>query len=133
MLVTVAGVYIIPGQTTDWIRPIAGFYLAGLVDTLSGNLAAGSDDSGYVIIPPNCANVNGSNGAFYGNEAHSVMVGLFLLPITGCTRLAHWTIWKASHLAVVAVDMIADVYLDSMVISDSHIGTRHVATRRCCW
>ena len=51
-----------------------------------------------------------------------VMVGLFLLPVRGCTKVAQWTIWKASHVAVLSVDMLADVYLDSMLISDSHIG-----------
>ena len=120
----VAGVYRPPDAPTDWVRPMAGFYLDTVATQLSGNVAAGSDDSGFVIRPPACGSPAAANGAFAGNEAHGVMVGLFLLPVTGCTALSHWTVWKASHLAVVAVDMIADVYLDSMFIADSHIGTK---------
>ena len=62
--------YHIPDQTTDWVRPIAAFYLAGPVVQLTGNVAAGSDDSGFVVLPPKC----GNESVYANNEAHGVMV-----------------------------------------------------------
>jgi hypothetical protein len=63
-----------PDETTDWVRPIAAFYLDGTVTQLSNNLAAGSADSGFVLHVPSCGDPSSTNGAFAGNEAHAVMV-----------------------------------------------------------
>ncbi len=85
----------------------AGFYLDTIVDQLSGNVVAGSDDSGFVLRAPSCFESRSTDGSFFNNEAHAVMVGVFVLPRSGCVKLGFWTLWKVSHLAVVTVDMLA--------------------------
>jgi hypothetical protein len=122
----VAGVVAAPDETLDWVRPIAAFYVDVVADALQGNVAAGSADSGFVIRAPSCGAAAATSGAYGGNEAHAVLVGVFILPRTpgtqSCLRLHGWTVWLAAHLGVVTVDQTADVHLSDMLISDSHIG-----------
>jgi hypothetical protein len=153
----VASVQPPPDAPTDWVRPMAAFYLDVQPAALTNNLAAGVADSGFVLrvrlpchgvcctvlvllfrshVPitvlfplslchlqvPSCSDPAATNGVLFGNEAHSVLVGVFMLPRSGCAKLAHWSVWKASHIGVLALDMLADVHLDAMFISDSHIG-----------
>jgi hypothetical protein len=61
-----------------------------------------------------------------------VLVGVFLLPRLGCAKLTRWTVWKASHVGVLAVDMVADVYLDSLALADNHIGVWPGIYWGCC-
>lgn len=49
---------------------------------------------------------------------------MFMLPRAGCAQLTGWRVWKASHVAILAVDMLADVHIDGAFVSDSHIGKR---------
>jgi hypothetical protein len=52
------------------------------------------------------------------------MVGLFILSRNSptCNKIVRFTAWKCSHLGIVAVDQLANLVLDSVFVSDNHIG-----------
>ena len=108
-----------PAESTLWVRPFASFYLAVRPLLFTDNVAAGSDDSGIVIVPDFC----GSSPRILRNEVHSSMVGFFILPVGAtCVEMRYLTAWQCSHIGVLTVDQLANLELYNVVVADNHIG-----------
>ena len=119
----VAGNYRFPGETLDWIRPFAGFYIdTASVLSLSGNVVGGTADSAFVFRPDLCTSTTFSP-VILNNEAHSALVGAFILSYgTSCVQLTRFRAWKIAHVAVLTVDQTSNMQLSNIYTSDSHIG-----------
>jgi hypothetical protein len=118
-----------PKESTAWVRPFAAFLLEVPSLELSGNLAAGSTDSGFVMRPTTAPCVKGASGLppKESNEAVGCLTAFFLLKACGgicneCAQFRGATIWKSAHAAVVTVDQTANMRIDSLVLSDNHVG-----------
>jgi len=119
----VAGVRRYSGETTDFVVPIAGFYLNAPVKKLSLNVVSGSDDTAYVLQGDLCT-VNPSDLSVFDNEAVASVMGFFLITAFSheCVQLNRALAWKISHIAFFTTDQTANVVLRGVVSSDSHIG-----------
>lgn len=125
----VAGVFRTPSDSHHWIEPRAGFYINVRPTEIRGNVVGGSYDTGYTLRPTACLVPSASveDDPIVDNEAHAVMIGVFLLSTPGsreswCRQLTRFTVWKASHLGIFTIDQTAHMRLDNVTVSDSHIG-----------
>jgi hypothetical protein len=84
----VASVVAAADETTDWVRPIAAFYVDTVIDKLAHNLAAGSADSGFVLRVPSCFQASSVDGSYAGNEVPPACLPAGRLPPARCTRRA---------------------------------------------
>ena len=100
----VMGTYRSPDDPTTWIRPFASYFISTLPSSFSGNVAAGSGDTGIVLPAMNCSSASAAVG---NNEAHSALVGVFILSLPfDCARVTGVTVWKCAHIGVVTVDQV---------------------------
>lgn len=137
-----------PG-TTQWAWPTAAFFIdAPYVARAWGNVAAGSNDAGFTYHPELSCGASavataaagfpalGNAPQWSNNEAIATLVGVFALPTAapasfvsaGGTlrycglRVGGFSVAKAAHIGVVAVDGIADLALVDSVVAECHIG-----------
>ncbi|CAE7562181.1 PKHD1L1, partial [Symbiodinium sp. KB8] len=112
------------GTSSSWIFPFAGMYLFSRVASLQGNLVAASDDAGFTLRPPLCGGVG---EVVRDNEAHSVLIGAFLIGAhvnerVQCQAFSDFTVWKAAHMGVFTTDQTSHMRISRVVVSDSHVG-----------
>ena len=136
-----------PG-TTLWTNPASAFLIdAPTVAALQGNAVAGSADAAYTLHPEVTCGTSAAAAAAAGfppaatlapttgaNEALSVLIGVFILPTRArsppggptfpwCgTRLAGFTVAKAAHIGILAVDGLSDIAVLGGGVYESHIG-----------
>lgn len=135
----ISGVYQSPEinapDTTLWVSPVSGIYLhSNKIKSLKGNLVTGSVDTGIALRAAVCpadysarkiANKSNLHQSYMSdNEVHSTLVGVFFLGTrTQCALFNGFTVWKAAHIGLVAVDAIAPKFIVSDVaVIDAHIG-----------
>jgi len=117
-----------PEDPDDWLITYASFYLAAKQTWVTGNVASGSQDTGFMIVADDCG-----QETVRSNEVVGAVIGVYMWPEMGaggtggttgnqCKALNKWTIWKAAHFGVLVVDTGADMQLNSVTVSDSHIG-----------
>ena len=75
----------------------AAFEILSSPDTvLRDNAAAGSERAGYRVDGVKCSTA--ADGAWRGNTAHSVLIGVVSLPedgLTGCSAVVGFYVWRA--------------------------------------
>jgi len=99
---------------------------------LRGNVAAGSADSGFVLRPQMKSCEKGATASSFlhesqMNEAVACVTGFFVLracesTCNECAQVRGGIIWKSSHAGIVTVDQSANMRLETLVLSDNHIG-----------
>jgi len=116
----IAGNFRSPDDPYDWVRPFGGFTIdTANFASISNNVVGGTQDAGYVVRLKSCS----STPVFTGNEAHSALIGAFLLPMTGtCIQLTDFVAWKCAHIGILTVDQMVQVLVKNVTVSDSHIG-----------
>ena len=134
-----------PG-TTPWIWPTAAFFVdAPFVGAAAGNIVGGAADAGFALhAEPTCASSGpaaaaagfpplGVSPQWMSNEVHGAVVGVFLLPntppATGAgrgtwcgLRAGGFTVFKAAHIGILAIDSAADIALVNVTVVDAHVG-----------
>ncbi|CAE7614256.1 PKHD1L1, partial [Symbiodinium sp. KB8] len=142
----VAGSHRSPDEVDTWVSPIAAFYIGVPVRSMSNNLAAGSDDAGFVFRPDLCSEAEvqlgtgagasraggagaGTSGgsaathAVHHNEAVGCVIGGWILPRTRtCVSVTDFTAWKNSHIGLFTIDQTANLVVQRAVVADNHIG-----------
>ena len=93
---------------------------------LSGNVVAGSEDTGFTIYPVDeCGTADTASLRVHGNTAYGTLVGMYILDDaagSGC-RMVHSTkVWKNSHIGIVTVDQSKNLKIVSAVVADNHEG-----------
>ncbi len=113
-------------EQATFSRPFAGFFIdtEKLVSMhMRGNVVGGSQDSGFVWKLDTCTLWTARSHTISDNEAHSVLIGAFLLSNgTSCLALTNFKVWKAAHIGILTVDQTSNILLNQVSISDSHIG-----------
>jgi hypothetical protein len=111
-----------PDYTNEWIQPFAGIYIQ-TTDILSvkGNVVSGSQDTGITVRPELCST---ASPVIIDNEVQGAYVGLYILSRSSptCVQLTRFTAWKCAHLGIVTVDQLSNIVLDSVFVSDNHVG-----------
>ncbi len=116
----VAGTYRSPDETSDWVRPIAAFFINARPAQFTDNVAGSSEDAGMVLIPDACGT---ANPTIRRNEVHGAGVGVMLLSVAGtCVEAVGLTVWKCAHIGVLTVDQRANVELSQVIVADNHVG-----------
>jgi len=121
-----------PEESTAWVRQFGAFFLEVRPKELVGNVAAGSTDTGFILRPQLRKCQQGSStmqrlAPEDLNEAVATVTGVFILggceqDCNACAQISGFAIWKSAHTGVITVDQTANVRLDSLLLSDNHIG-----------
>ncbi|CEM30506.1 unnamed protein product [Vitrella brassicaformis CCMP3155] len=124
----VVGTWRDPEETLDWLITYASFYLQSKQAEVSGNIASGSQDTGFLVVADDC----GAVPTVFDNEVVGAIIGAWMWPEHGtggsgptgnqCKVMQRWTIWKAAHVGLLIVDTGADIEVNNVVVADSHIG-----------
>jgi len=116
------GVYRNPQLTASFVRSFAAFHInTNSIVALTGNVAGSSQDAGFIFRSPDACNA--AKPVIRNNEAHSALVGFFVLPSSAaCVQITQSRAWKCAHIGVLSVDQSANVLLSKMVLADNHIG-----------
>eukprot|EP00040_Diaphanoeca_grandis_P004673 m.29668 g.29668 ORF g.29668 m.29668 type:complete len:4542 (+) comp16144_c0_seq1:223-13848(+) len=92
---------------------------------VSGNVAANSEDTGFIMYPVDECGTATDDLRIYNNIAYGNLVGAFLMD-TGisdkCLTLTGFTSWKNAHLGIIAVDQSANLELKDVHVADNHQG-----------
>ncbi|XP_035687262.1 fibrocystin-L-like [Branchiostoma floridae] len=94
-----------------------------LSPVLVGNVVAGSQRSGFRVDGEPCS--GNLAEAWSDNIAHSCMVGVLVFPGDGlkpCSRIAHFTVWKAHDYGIYFQTDTTDVIVEDVVVVDSQVG-----------
>lgn len=112
-----------------FFHPFAAFLLEVPVAELSGNVAAGSTGSGFVIRPSvgSCTANPPVLVEEQLNEAVACVTGFYYLracqgDCEGCALVDGIVAWKNSHVGIITVDQSASMKVQSALMSDNHIG-----------
>jgi hypothetical protein len=112
-----------PDQT-PWVWPQAAVFLNTQPRALANNYVGGAYDAAFTLRADDCA-ASAARSFMRGNEAAGVLIGVFILPTrtaSGCALVTGFTVWKAAHVGILAVDGLGDLTVSSSVVADSHIG-----------
>eukprot|EP00035_Acanthoeca_spectabilis_P007825 m.144226 g.144226 ORF g.144226 m.144226 type:complete len:4359 (-) comp14100_c0_seq10:3061-16137(-) len=109
-----------------WVHPFSAFHIENTyVTSVSGNVAAGAEDTGFTLYPVDSC--TSSNRAIRNNEAYGALVGLFLLDTTSsnqglCRVIDGFKAWKNAHIGVLTVDQSVNIRLQRVHVADNHQG-----------
>jgi len=121
-----------PRESRDWIRQFGSFFLEVRPGELVGNVAAGSTDTGFILRPQLQTCQKGDAGTpklqqDEMNEAVAAMTGMFILSgcqgtCNECAQIHGLVAWKNAHAGIITAEQTANVRLDTVLVSDNHIG-----------
>eukprot|EP00439_Symbiodinium_sp_Y106_P041034 s5458_g5.t1 len=129
----------------NWIRQFGSFFLEVRPGELVGNVAAGSTDTGFILRPQLQTCQKGDAGTpklqqdahecaagseeedDEMNEAVAAMTGMFILSgcqgtCNECAQIHGLVAWKNAHAGIITAEQTANVRLDTVLVSDNHIG-----------
>lgn len=136
-----------PLESTTMIRPFAAYMLEVPLARMTGNVAAGSGDFGFVFVPDvwSCDQGPAAAGTPWEypvgreelNEAVGCVIGFFMknpcqtqrCGRRQCARLRGALAWKNSQIGLVTLENEASVSLDSVAVADNHIGVNLLFSR----
>ena len=100
--------------------PIAAIYMLSFPLLFTNNVVAGANDSALTTYFPSCASPQ-----TWSIEVHSAGTGVWQLPeiALACVQLSGITAWKISHVALYTTDGQANVWINNVVVADSHTAT----------
>ena len=110
-------------DSSCWNHPFAAFMLWNKhMVSVAGNVAAGAEDTGFIMYPLDACNA--TELIIHGNEAYAALVGGFLLDagVSTCRKLVSFKAWKNAHIGIVTVDQSANIVLDGVHVADNHEG-----------
>jgi hypothetical protein len=111
-----------------WNHPFASFHIENMyVASVSGNIAAGGEDTGFLMYPVDSCSTAASRRKIRNNEAYGLLVGAFLLQVntrvqTQCKVLDGMKAWKNAHIGITTVDQSVNIVLQRVHIADNHEG-----------
>eukprot|EP00607_Mallomonas_marina_P005433 CAMPEP_0182439766 /NCGR_PEP_ID=MMETSP1167-20130531/86632_1 /TAXON_ID=2988 /ORGANISM="Mallomonas Sp, Strain CCMP3275" /LENGTH=3836 /DNA_ID=CAMNT_0024633535 /DNA_START=462 /DNA_END=11972 /DNA_ORIENTATION=- len=132
-----------------YVRPLASFYIYSPYGEVFSNLAAGSNDNGFMIATSMFFQKNGFNActltrgepyvyslntilhgrSFWDNEAVACRGGLFVVTMStsestasSCAIISGVKAWRSAHYGIMAVDAEANLLAASVVLAENHIG-----------
>eukprot|EP01049_Picozoa_sp_SAG25_P001431 SAG25_NODE_64_length_17680_cov_5.716398_1_plen_1172_part_00 len=125
-----------PKEATHIPRPFAAFMLEVAMGQMSGNVAAGSTDMGFVFEPLvwSCSLGAGGVGTPWAqpvqasdqNEAVGCVIGFFMKNPGGrrgsCARMRGAVAWKNSQIGIFTGENKASLRLEHLAVSDNNIG-----------
>jgi hypothetical protein len=121
------------------VKPVSAIYIvAERVQYIQDNIVGGAEDTGLTYFAGEACgggsvwDLTGGNvprkSAFGGNEVHSAMTGIRILPhpgilaLTKCLAVRQATVWTCSDVGIMTLDQMANVEVDEATVSDCHIG-----------
>ncbi|CAE8635585.1 unnamed protein product, partial [Polarella glacialis] len=121
-----------PLESTSWVRNFASFLIEIRPKEIVGNIAAGSTDTGFLLRPRLVTCAEGDVGSPRLqeedlNEAVACMTGVFILracqgECDECAEVRGFMTWKNSHAGLITVDQSSNMRIDTLLVSDNHIG-----------
>ena len=109
-----------PLDIADEHHPISAIYMLTFPLIFTSNVVAGANDSALTTFFPSC-----SVPQTWSIEVHSASTGVWQLHEAAltCVQLSGITAWKIGHIAIYTTDSMASMWINNVVVSDSHIGT----------
>lgn len=92
---------------------------------LSGNVVAGSEDTGFTLYPvDDCGDADAASLRVHGNTAYGTLVGMYILDaaVSGCRMVHSIKVWKNSHIGIVTVDQSVNLKIVGAIVADNHEG-----------
>jgi hypothetical protein len=108
-----------------WNNPFSGIMLWNKeFAELSGNVVAGSEDTGITIYPVDECNADKGELRVFDNIVYGAVVGMYILDNrgAGCVKVHGIKAWKNAHIGIVTVDQSSDLKLVEAIVSDNHEG-----------
>eukprot|EP00038_Savillea_parva_P003003 m.119932 g.119932 ORF g.119932 m.119932 type:complete len:4300 (+) comp11038_c0_seq7:960-13859(+) len=114
-----------------WVHPFAAFRIESkFVASVQGNVAAGAEDTGFMLYPVDDCGTPANLCKIRNNEAYGALVGLFMLDVRAttsagqraCKAMDGFKAWKNAHIGVLTVDQSVNMELTNVHVADNHEG-----------